>query len=47
MALDIHQVTVRYWETLVLSMLKAGLLKTGGRSLQLRKYLEDSKRAMI
>ena len=31
MALDIYQMNVRFWETLVLSTLKSGLIKTSGR----------------
>ena len=44
MALDIHQMNIRSWETFFLSILKAGLLRTLAMSLQLRKKIPDSKR---
>ena len=40
MALDIHQMNVRSWETLVLSTQNTGLLNTSGNILKPRKGLE-------
>ena len=43
MALEINQINLRPWDKLLLSKLKAGVLKTEGRSLQPRKVWNTAR----
>ena len=43
MAMDIHHMNVRSWETLLLSTLKLCLLKTAVRSLKSRKFWKTAQ----
>ena len=47
MDLDIHHMNVRSWETLVLSIIKSGLLRNACMKLHLRKFLLESKKTML
>ena len=47
MAPDVHQMNSRSWETLVLNMLKADLLRTAGKIPYQEINLTGTKRIMI
>ena len=47
MALVIHQMNLRSWETLVPSIIKPGLLRNAGMTPQIEINVTDIKRTMI